>query len=174
MHSSVTGEAVVVEIRPSRYLFVLLEAVSGDGSWQRDAAHWVYPAFGLGQEIDLEERSYEAAMRQLRAQPRDAPVPLPPEGWPLMVTFDDISDPTTVRKVDSADLAASFGPGVRLKAVTLEITKAPVTEGVVEAFPYWPILLKQRTFSGLQFYDATKPDPLNYLNYEVLKKDLLQ
>ena len=33
--------------------------------------------------------------------------------------------------VDPNDLAACFGPGVRLKAVTLEITRAEVTEGVV-------------------------------------------
>ncbi|MBS0563021.1 MAG: hypothetical protein JSR87_00565 [Proteobacteria bacterium] len=49
-----------------------------------------------------------------------------------MVTFDDISDPKSVRQVDPADLAATFGPGVALKAVTLAVTDAPVTEGKVE------------------------------------------
>ena len=47
----------------------------------------------------------------------------------MLVTFDDIAKPETVRRVDPADLAAVFGEGVRLKAVTLEITEMKVTEG---------------------------------------------
>ncbi len=50
----------------------------------------------------------------------------------MLVTFDDITRPETVRRVDPADLAAVFGEGVRLEAVTLEITEGAVTEGRVE------------------------------------------
>ena len=130
--TSVTGEAVVIEVLPGRYLFALLDAGNGEGSWGRDAAHWVYPTYGLEQQD-----TYEASMWKLTSQPYDVPVPLPPEGWPLMVTFDDIADPKTVRKVDPDDLAASFGPGVRLKGVTLAVTKEAVTEGKVEAVLGW-------------------------------------
>jgi hypothetical protein len=48
------------------------------------------------------------------------------------VTFSDISDPTSVALVDPDDLAASFGAGYALEAVTVEVTQEPVTEGVVE------------------------------------------
>ncbi|MGB3312951.1 MAG: hypothetical protein WBB85_00950 [Albidovulum sp.] len=132
--NTIKGEAAVVEVAPGRHLFALLDGESGEGSWLRDAGHWVYAAYGLGQKSD---RSYEASMRKLKSQSYNRPVPLPPEGWPLMVTFDDIADPTTVRRVDPDDLAASFGPGVRLKAVTLEVTKAAVTEGRVEGLLGW-------------------------------------
>ena len=54
-----------------------------------------------------------------------------------MVTFSDISNPKTVARVDPDDLAAQFGPGVRLKAVTLAVTEEPVTEGAVDAVPGW-------------------------------------
>lgn len=54
-----------------------------------------------------------------------------------MVTFGDIADPASVKLVDPADLADSFGPGVRLKAVTLEVTDEAVTEGVVERVLGW-------------------------------------
>jgi hypothetical protein len=54
-----------------------------------------------------------------------------------MVTFDHIADRTSMRRVDPADLAASFGPGDSLKAVTLEVTKAAVTEERVEAVSAW-------------------------------------
>ena len=65
-----------------------------------------------------------------------------------MVTFDDLSDPATVRKVDPLDLAATFGPGVKLRAVTLELTNAPITSGkVVSAlgegfFSKWAALVR--------------------------------
>ena len=56
---------------------------------------------------------------------------------PMLATFDDITKPETVRKVDPEDLEAVFGEGVRLKAVTLEVTKEAVTEGRVEGVLGW-------------------------------------
>ncbi|MBN8632473.1 MAG: hypothetical protein J0L76_16665 [Rhodobacterales bacterium] len=55
----------------------------------------------------------------------------------MLVTFDDIAKPETVQRVDLEDLAAVFGEGVRLKAVTLEITEEAVTEGQVEGVLGW-------------------------------------
>jgi hypothetical protein len=130
---SVTGEAVVVEVAPGRYLFALLSRpLSIQGDWQRDATSWVYPAYNLA-----DAGSHAASMRLLRSQPYDVPVPLPPEGWPIMVTFADIADPTSVARVDPDNLAASFGPGVRIKAVTLEITRASVTTGTAQSALPW-------------------------------------
>ena len=56
-----------------------------------------------------------------------------PQHYPLLVTFTDINDPKTVKKVDPEDLAAVFGPGVSLKRITLEITDEAVTEGKIES-----------------------------------------
>lgn len=117
VRSQIRGEAVVVEIAPGRYLFALLGG----------ADHWVYPAFGLGQGL-----SYEESMRKLMKVDHDTPSPLPVKDYPLMVTFTDITDPTTVTRVDPTNLAASFGPGVSLTAVTLAVTKDQVSEGRVE------------------------------------------
>jgi hypothetical protein len=47
-----------------------------------------------------------------------------------------------VREVKPDDLAATFGEGVRLKAVTLEITEEPVTEGTAEEVLGWLCRLK--------------------------------
>jgi hypothetical protein len=129
VRGAVTGEAVVVEVAPGRYLFALL---SGSGEEKRDASHWVYPAYDLSAE-----GSYGAAMMKVQSQRFDTTVPLPPEGWPMLVTFDDITKPETVREVDPDDLAAVFGEGVRLKAVTLEITREAVTVGRVEGALVW-------------------------------------
>ena len=50
--------------------------------------------------------------------------------YPLLVTFADPADPTSVQRVDPANLAASFGPGVTLKRITVEVTNDPVTTGI--------------------------------------------
>ncbi len=117
----ITGEATVVEVAPGRYLFALL-----GGS---------------------QERFYAAARDRFRGMPRKdwlreiprqaVPVELTGGSIPLLVTFDDVADPKTVRRVDPADLAATFGPGFALKSVTLEVTREPVTEGRVEATLGW-------------------------------------
>ncbi|WP_295078242.1 hypothetical protein [Tabrizicola sp.] len=76
-------------------------------------------------------------MRAIVRFPKDTPVELPREAWPMLVAFDDITKPETVREVDPADLAAVFGEGVRLQTVTLEITEEAVTEGRVERVLGW-------------------------------------
>jgi len=116
-----TGEAAVVEVLPGRYLFALMG--------------------------DSEERFAAAAKDRVQGMTRGQwlrEIPLQTESVtltgaliPILVTFDDITMPETVRLVDPADLAASFGPGVSLKTVTLEITDEPVAEGRVEAILGW-------------------------------------
>ena len=129
VRSKIRGEAVVVEIAPGKYLFALLGG----------ASHWTYPAFGLGQGL-----SYEDSMDKLMGIPHDTPSPLPVEDYPLLVTFADITDPATVTRVDPANLAASFGPGVSLTSVTLAVTEDPVTEGRVEGVLGWLVSSKGR------------------------------
>ena len=41
---------------------------------------------------------------------------------PRLLTFEDVADPLSVRLVDPDDLAATFGPGHRLKAMLVEMT----------------------------------------------------
>jgi hypothetical protein len=53
-----------------------------------------------------------------------------PNYCPMLVTFKDITDPTSVQRVNPDDLAASFGKGYRLKAITVQVTDAPVTVGI--------------------------------------------
>ena len=60
-------------------------------------------------------------MRALRA--------LPPGRYLVRVKFDDVAKPETVRLVDPADLAATFGTGVRLRGMTFEMMEEAVTEG---------------------------------------------
>ena len=116
----VTGEATVVEVAPGRYLFALL-----DGSQERyfRAVRDQLPS-DRGEWLKRIPKMKEVAV-------------LEPKNYPLLVTFGNIDNPKTVRKVDPDNLAATFGPGFRLSEITLEITDEPVTDGRIEALLPW-------------------------------------
>lgn len=133
----VTGEAVVVEVTPGRYLFALLRGAGTSEYMGSIAAASISGKKG---------RVIDAALFDEVRDKRDraaGPIVLPDYQYPTMVTFDDINDPKTVRQIDPADLAASFGPGVNLKAVTLAVTDEPVTEGKAEAVLAWLLTYKR-------------------------------
>ena len=118
------GEATVVQLPDGRYLFALLNnsiVLAGN----------VFPGAGQREPIDLIKRA--RLYKSLKTEVRD----VPHSALPLLVTFTDITDPTTVKKVDPRDLPATFGPGVTLERVTLEITDEKVTEGKVEKLLVW-------------------------------------
>jgi hypothetical protein len=120
------GEAVAVDLPGGQTLFALMpnsrltQSVL-DPEWKND---WV-----------------ESAMRITSGNTPKGPLPMTPgkpgpvgleTGYPMLVAFTDISDPASVMLVDPADLAASFGAGVRLKRITVQITDDPVTSRIVK------------------------------------------
>ncbi|NJS39982.1 MAG: hypothetical protein HC783_14285 [Rhodobacteraceae bacterium] len=127
----VTGEALAVEITPGRWLFALLK---GDQGWQGEPGS--NAGYAIAVPLGHFARSPEG-VDAILAFPKDTPIPLPPEAWPMLVTFDDITRPETVRRVDPADLAEVFGEGIRLEMVTLEITEDLATERQVDSLLEW-------------------------------------
>lgn len=115
--SGYSGEAVVLEVAPGRYLFALLKELPSS-----------FKVFFPG-EAPVEVVSRMERLRASRTLPSDL--------YPLLVTFTDINDPASVRRVDPDDLAAAFGPGYALKAITLEITDEAVTAGRVKSILGW-------------------------------------
>ncbi|UJW73484.1 hypothetical protein [Rhizobium sp. SL42] len=124
----VSGEAVVVDLGEGRYLFALLQ---GYTEWT------AYTAFfpELEGKALLKEEMFPYLDRLVAStgQSRD----VPRKHYPLLVTFGDIGDPATVRRVDPGNLAASLGPGYLLNAITLSVTDEPMTEGRVEKVLGW-------------------------------------
>jgi hypothetical protein len=154
------GEATVVEVAPGQYLFALL-----GGS---------------------EERFFAAARDRFQGMQRakwlfeipkqTEPVTLTGERIPMLVTFADIADPASVTLVDPSDLAASFGPGVALNSVTLEITDEPVTEGRVEEVLGWITRARNLTPSESQpeHGDEMTPEqrimPSDFMDWQTLRE----
>ena len=116
---------------PGRWLFALLKG--GEG-WPGEPG--LNAGFAIAVPLGHFAKSAEG-VRAIVGFPKDTPIELPPEAWPMLVTFDDITKPETMRRVNPEHLAAVFGEGVRLKAVTLEITEESVTEGRVDSLLKW-------------------------------------
>ena len=123
-HTSIRGEAVAVDLPGAKTLFALLKTVAGSG---RDGLPYMSmkvldPAYS--------NNSVESAQRIASGDGITSPAEVRAEDYPLLVTFADLADPTSVQRVDPANLAASFGQGVTLKRITVEVTNDPVTTGI--------------------------------------------
>jgi hypothetical protein len=115
--SWLSGEAVVVEVAPGRYLFALLGTNPA-----------TIPVLLPG-EAPVKVAPNLSQLRNLST--------LAASEYPALVTFTDINDPKSVKLVDPANLAATFGEGYNLKSITLEITDEGVTKGKTEQVLPW-------------------------------------
>ena len=123
-----------------RYLFAIFN--SNGNTFSGIAKHMAEFAFCTSQQMS----PGEACFKHLRDLPPGTATELKPDNYPMLVTFDDIKDPKTVRQVDPFNLAATFGDGYALKSMQLEITDEKVTEGEVERVLGWFADLRSKGF----------------------------
>lgn len=148
----VRGEAVAVDLGPRGDLFALLRT-ENDLDWPGyimfRMARGLPHAHVQGGKYDR-NRNFQAQFaamlenRDLVALPSKFPSPPFPKGMvarPLLVGFKDIADPKSVERLDPDDLAITYGEGVRLRRITVQLTDDPVTTGIVRMLPWLP---KQR------------------------------
>ncbi|MEM7702652.1 MAG: hypothetical protein AAF251_11995 [Pseudomonadota bacterium] len=128
----VRGEAVAVDLPGGKTLYALLRS---DNNVDWASLLFVYlagpstdPDF-VDQLDDVQDVSGEQVVPR-----RWPPVGFLPErsAYPIVVTFADEADPTSMVRVDPDDLSASFGEGVSLKRLTAELTNDDVTTGITE------------------------------------------
>jgi hypothetical protein len=104
--------------------------------------------FQAGTDIGLSYNQQKEALHQVLRQsgPRDVPFVT----LPKLVRFREINDPQTLMRVSPYDLAKSFGPGVELKRVILELTDDPVTSPP-KNWPQWLMIKRQNAeFRGYE------------------------
>lgn len=155
--ATVTGEAVAVDLPDGQTLFVLLRSPA-NYDWPAGVPGVDWPDFPNPNIADMRkaeggtlsnrtfraERERELAQRVawFRANRDLHPVydvrASPPiiTDLPYMVHFRDIRDPKSVEQVDANNLAASFGPGIRLISITSQYTEDPVTRGIERRLPW--------------------------------------
>lgn len=132
VYATENGEAVAVELPGGQTLFALLDT---------DAYVTLQTGFG---------GDSPAILDAARADKRVAVVkPFPPtigtnptdpsnyfHGYPRLVQFKNLRDPMSMTTIKPDALAASFGPGVRLKRITIQMTNDPVTTGIEKRIPW--------------------------------------
>lgn len=156
--ASLKGEAVVMEVLPGRFLFALLSS-------ERDPSRRLNLFYN--RELDdlyRRELGLKAGEYKNRTVPEKVALTLRTKGhamamptyyYPLLVTFKDINDPSSVQKVEPGNLSAVFGSGVKLKRITYEITDTPVTRGVLNKVLGW-LDTHAGLLSGKKTYDIGK------------------
>ncbi|MFT4025920.1 MAG: hypothetical protein QM676_03845 [Novosphingobium sp.] len=136
--SRVRGEAVAVDL-PAGTLFALLQAENGRGA---EIYAWALlpepPTKGATPE---DRRANLNALRSVAGRAE-----LQRANYPMLVTFRDLSDPTTVETVNPADLNTSFGPGYVLHRITVQMTDEPVTTAIERWLPnrFWTLWAENR------------------------------
>ena len=133
------GDAIPLDLGGGKQLLVLL-AVGDDGP------------------LDLEEinflavRAYAATGQRAVFKQMDrvtGVAAVPPEYMPVLATFSDPANPSTMRAVKAADLSSTFGSDVRLRRMTIEFVPnglwpldfggafgEPVTRGIRKTLPW--------------------------------------
>ena len=135
------GQAVAVDLPSGQTLFALLKSEGGAS----DAAAYPWLAF---KDRLRGSKDFLESIRMMRSWKGDsAPMPrseitLPNGGTeisslPLLVMFKNINDPASVVQVNPEKLEQSFGAGISLKAVIVQITEEPTTTGIEKRFSWW-------------------------------------
>jgi hypothetical protein len=154
------GEAVELNFGPKGKLFALLQG----GADSRSGADWIvlrafdFPGGAVPSPV-------EEGLKKIRALSGIRELPL--GSLPLLVRFEDINDPMTIRKVDPLNLEASFGPSTKLTSASLEvvssgiwplswygITGEPLTNKIRRSLP-WLQGLKGKYISGRSVDDGS-------------------
>ncbi|KZX94456.1 hypothetical protein A3718_00965 [Erythrobacter sp. HI0019] len=127
------GEAVTVDLGTGRYLFALLRSKS-DIDWAKRVMFSLTPSVRSSDGEHYEARYWEMLKRtgeiELPRYFRSRSHLKNPPARPMLVTFGDLDDPTSVEEVDPDDLGATFGEGNSLRRITVQITDDPVTTGI--------------------------------------------
>ena len=126
------GEAVAVDLPDGRTLFALLSTLAMSGLDVLPVSSMV----AMDPNFDYDWMA--STKRIASGDGIKSSAEVPAGYYPLLVTFTDIDDPSSVQRVDPANLAASFGLGIRLKRITVEVTDDDVTTGIEKRLQWLP------------------------------------
>jgi hypothetical protein len=141
------GEAVAVDLPGGQTLFALipedtLAQATLDPEWEND---WVESA----KRIRAGLTPGELVVMKPGVPERFAK----PNGYPKLVRFRDLRDPRSLELVDPNNLSASFGSGVRLQLITLQVTDEKMTSVIDKKIEWIDHLDRYRQNNGNTFTD---------------------
>ncbi len=144
---SLRGEAVAVDLPGGRTLFALL--IPEEGRFRPEGLMDIVlraldPTYGVGTNTDYvstvtaisdgrgtrQPVVIDPSMSNPFATPGSPDQRAQISNYPLLVTFRNPRDPSSVLRVEPGELAAQFGDGVRLRRITVQVTDNSVTERI--------------------------------------------
>ena len=129
---AVRGQAVAVDLPGGRTLFALLKTHAHFDDMMGLSMATLHPDFG-GTGYDV-----VGVAKELARGAWPGPAEVAPEDYPMLVTFAEEDEPASVALVQPGNLSATFGRGVRLRGITVELTDDPVRRGIKERLGWLP------------------------------------
>jgi hypothetical protein len=160
-------------------LFALLRSEKHE-EWAAGALHSLFPRLTREELVKLRKDGkddFAFRMQRVLELPLNKSFPLPrqvetgfvrnykPEmedNYPMLVRFEDLTKPETVKRVDSDKLDASFGSGVVLRSIKIIRTTAPMNSDIASVLPWLARLSGYRTDPKNPFTN-TLPSEIGYL-----------
>lgn len=118
----VRGEAVAIDLPGGRTVFALLKTGALHGDLAGLSMTALDPAF-RNDVVDSVARIASGHGVKQFAEVRAV-------DYPMLVTFRDLGDPTTIGHVDPSNVAAMLGAGCRLNRISVQLTDDQVTTGI--------------------------------------------
>jgi len=143
-YGAVKGEAVALELDKGQYLFALLTDTKNNQDYIKEvAAKHVFEKELLSLGAPSQDNNKNEIGYRNDWLPYMALLPLGKKGnlkskfYPRFITFRDLNDRTSLKQIDPLKLEDYFGPNIRLKKVTIELTDEPVTLGRMQKILNW-------------------------------------
>ena len=143
-YCQLNGDAIPIELKSGPVIAVLYQYYNEYLSTQAPVdqtrvgfCNIALLAYGLG------IRNNQPALQALAT--KSGRVQVPHRGIPSFVVFSDPRMPSTAKLVFEEDFPRVLGPGVRLRGVSLELTKEPITRGVVQKIPAVASVLSRKS-----------------------------
>ena len=134
------GEAVAVDLGGDKLLFALLVDEEGNSSTGIMWPEHLFKDLSSGSERVRNIRdiaSHVGLSRELqRFRPAISSSRKPMVQYPLLVRFRDLDRPDSLEAVAPDALDQAFGPGVKLKQISVQITDEQVTTGIKKRLPW--------------------------------------
>jgi hypothetical protein len=155
VHFSVFGEAVNVDLGNNYLLLALLRGPSGPNhGFKYGAEQLPFIAF---QDRIAYTSNYLDQWRKL-ASMVGAKGALGLDQLPMLVVFDNPTDPKTIKLVNPEHVEETLGPGARILTATVEITDAPVTTGISKTLNWLDSGDPNRRFTMLRVFGQKNID----------------
>jgi hypothetical protein len=125
-----SGEAVFVDLGDGKNLVVTL---TDDRSKRKESIDALYLPMRVFPFTPHDKALTKTDIENARSK---GPVNVPLERLPLVITFSNIADPKSVKRVDPSKLEASFGVGYHIASATVEMTEKPLRATITKELPW--------------------------------------